>query len=117
MTVQKMCLFLAIIVQMVHCQRDTFVFGNYCADGALSEGHVCFWRLLCRWCTIRGTRLFLAIIVQMVHYQRDTFVFGNYCADGALSEGHIERLLVDTRAVSHSLLWKHYEARQTLSYA
>jgi len=38
------------------------------------------------------------------------------CADGARSEGHVERLLVDTRAVSHVPLWKHYEARQTLSY-
>jgi len=47
----------------------------------------------------------------------NVFVFGNYCADGARPEGHIERLLVDTSAVSDGLLQKHYETRQTLPYA
>ena len=50
--------------------------------------------------TVQEMCLFLAIIVQMGHNQR----------------GHAERLLVDTRRVFHSLLWKHYEMRHSLLY-
>jgi len=46
---------------------------------------------------------------------RFVFVFGSYCADGARSKGCVERLLVSTRTVLLSLLWKHYETRQILS--
>jgi len=47
---------------------------------------------------------------------QEMFVIGNYCADGVLSGGHAERLLVDTRTLLHSILWKHYKMRHFRSY-
>jgi hypothetical protein len=44
------------------------------------------------------------------------FLSSNYSADDAWSEGHTERLLVYTRTVLHTLLGKHYEMEQILSY-
>jgi len=41
--------------------------------------------------------------------------FWQLFADGERSKGHVEQLLVSTRTVLLSLLWKHYETRQILS--